>query len=65
MYANGKGVEQDDVRAHMRFSLAANKGNKNARRWRISISKKMTPKQITQAQNLTIECEERSYKDCD
>jgi TPR repeat protein len=65
MYANGKGVEQDHVRAHMRFSLAANKGNNNAKKWRVSISKKMTPEQITQARNLTTECEERSYKNCD
>jgi TPR repeat protein len=53
MYANGKGVERDYVRAHMRFNLAANKGNNNAEKWRISISKKMTPEQVTQAQNMS------------
>ena len=65
MYANGRGVEQDHVRAYMRFNLAANKGNSNAEKWRKSISKKMTPEQVTQAQKMARECEERNYKNCD
>ena len=64
MYANGQGVEQDNVQAHMWFYLAANKGNSNAEKWRISISRKMTPAQIAQAQQMAQECEERNYKNC-
>jgi len=65
MYANGQGVEQDHVRAHMRFNLAENKGNSNAQKWRVSISRGMTPAQIEQAQQMARECEERNYKYCD
>jgi hypothetical protein len=48
----------------MWFYLAANKGNSNAEKWRISISRKMTPAQIAQAQQMAQECEERNYKNC-
>ena len=53
MYANGQGVLQDYVRAHMWFNIAASNGadSKN----RDLMSKKMTPSQLEEAQNLARE----------
>ena len=55
---------KDNIKAYMRFNLAANKGNNNAEKWRKSLSKKMTAEQIKQSKNLARECEERNYKEC-
>ena len=55
MYANGEGVPQDYVQAHMWFNLAASKGNENGRKNRDIIAKKMTPVQITEAQRIARE----------
>ena len=64
MYANGKGVAQDNIQAYMRFNLASNKGNNNAEKWRLSLSKKMTLEQIKKSKIMARECEERNYKEC-
>ena len=59
-YANGWGVEQDDVLAHMWLNLATavTKGRKarNRLKWlRNSIAKRLTPEQIAEAQRLARE----------
>jgi uncharacterized protein len=56
-YAQGHGVPQDNVSAHMWFNLAAarfpdNRGRDSAATNRDVVANKMTPDQITQAQNL-------------
>ena len=52
MYARGQGVPQDYVRAHMWFSLAATQGLKRAVGLRNDFAKKLTPAQLTEAQQL-------------
>lgn len=52
MYASGKGVLQDYIRAHMWFNLSASQGNERAMESRDKIAKAMTPQQIAEAQNL-------------
>jgi len=59
MYDKGKGVTQDSVQALMWFTLSAagSKGEEQAEaaKFRDSISKKMTPQQIAEAQRLARE----------
>jgi TPR repeat protein len=55
MYAQGQGVPQDYVPAHMWFDLAAAQGEKDATELRDSLAKKMTPAQIAEAQKLARE----------
>jgi uncharacterized protein len=56
-YAQGQGVPQDNVAAHMWFNLAAarfpdSRGRDSATTNRDVVANKMTPDQVTQAQNL-------------
>ena len=52
MYANGRGVPQDYVLAHMWWNLAGSNGDKDAVGNRNIVEKKMTPSQIAQAQEM-------------
>ena len=49
-YANGEGVPQDYVTAHMWINLAAATGNENAREAREIVAASMTREQIAEAQ---------------
>ena len=64
MYAVGHGVIQDDVYAHMWANIAASDGSENARTLRGNLVKKMTPQDISKAQDLARECVKKNYKDC-
>ena len=55
MYANGQGVPQDYVMAHMLWNVAAANGHKEATENREIVAKKMTPSQIEEAQKLARE----------
>ena len=55
MYAEGKGVPQDHVLAHMWFNLSAAQGNEKARKDRDNVAKVMTPDQLAEAQRLARE----------
>jgi uncharacterized protein len=55
MYANGEGVPQDDVTAHMWLNLSVAKGNLTALEARDRVAKRMTPAQIAEAQKLARE----------
>jgi hypothetical protein len=55
MYANGQGVPQDYVAAHMWLNLAAAQGNANASESRDIVANRMTPEQIAEAQRLARE----------
>ncbi len=55
MYAEGEGVAQDDVLAHMWMNLAAAKGVQEAVKGRDLLEKNMTPAQIGRAQRLARE----------
>ena len=64
MYANGEGVLQDHVSAHMWFNIAASMGEKSAAKYRDQIAKSMPPAQIAKAQRLARECVRKKYKGC-
>jgi TPR repeat protein len=62
----GRGVvAQDQVRAYMWINIAAANGSHEALKERDMIAKKMTPKQIEQAQELARKCTTNNYKGCD
>lgn len=63
MYENGKGVQKDDVRAHMWYNIMGLKlGGRND--LRISVERRLTTKQITEAQKLARECQARNFAGC-
>ncbi len=55
MYDKGQGVPKDDGLAYMWFNLAAASGYETARENRDLLSKKMTSKQIAEAQRMARE----------
>jgi TPR repeat protein len=64
MYANGEGVPQDYVYAHMWWNIAASSGNKKASENRDKVAERMPPSQIQEAQTLARECVAKNYKGC-
>lgn len=50
MYCSGRGVAPDLVEAHKWFNLAAARGNDEARRYRMEISRELTRAEISDAQ---------------
>ena len=64
MYANGQGVPQDDVYAHMWWNLAGSNGSEDGRGNRDIIAKQMTPSQLEKAQDLARDCVSKNYKGC-
>ena len=55
MYANGYGVPQDYVQAHMWSILAATQGDKTARENRDTYAKQLPPTDVSKAQKLARE----------
>jgi TPR repeat protein len=55
MYVRGQGAEQDNVLAHMWFNLAASKGIDEAAEQRDDLTSRMTPAEISEAQQLARE----------
>jgi hypothetical protein len=55
LYANGRGVPQDYVTAHMWFNLSASKGDKTAASYRDQIASSMDRAQLAEAQKLARE----------
>ncbi len=55
MYRRGEGVPQDDVLAHLWWSLAAAQGHENARRARDRLAARMTRAQVADTQRLARE----------
>jgi uncharacterized protein len=64
MYANGEGVPEDDVYAHMWWNLAGSNGDEIGRGNRDIIAKRMTPSQLEKAQDLARDCVSKNYKGC-
>ena len=64
MYAEGMGVIQDNVYAHMWWNIAASSGDKEATKNRDIVAKRMTPADLSTAQNLARECVRKKYKGC-
>ena len=50
MYATGREVTTDLVSAHKFFNIAAMRGNDDAKRYRMEISREMNKRQIAEAQ---------------
>jgi|SaaInlStandDraft_2_1057019.scaffolds.fasta_scaffold19895_2 Zn-dependent protease with chaperone function len=65
MYAMGGGLAQDYIQAHMWIDLAISNGNKGASKDLRAAAKRMTPVQISKAQDMARECVKKSYKNCD
>ena len=55
MYANGKGVPEDYVKAHMWWSLAKTQGDERAAEGLDAVKEVMTPADISKAQALASE----------
>ena len=60
LYANGLGVERDDVQAHMWLNLAASRTKSRKARWglmskRDNVAARLTLEQLTEAQRLAQE----------
>ena len=55
MYANGRGIPQDYVQAHMWLNLAAVNGDADAINNHDFVAAKMTPAQIAEAQKMARE----------
>ena len=64
MYTNGNGVIQHIVYAHMWLNIAASNGSKDAKADRDILAKRMSPLEISRAQDLAKECVIKKYKDC-
>lgn len=55
LYCVGRDVDVDLVEAHKWFNLAALRGNVDAKRYRLEISREMTRTEISRAQRLARE----------
>ena len=64
MYGFGRGVLKDNVYAYMWWDIAASRGDRDARKNRDIVEKKMSPTQFESAQNLSSECVKKNYKEC-
>jgi TPR repeat protein len=65
MYANGDGVPQNNVRGYIWWSVAAAQGEEDAKRNRDIVAKRLTPDQLTQAQQIATRCIDSGYQDCE
>ena len=52
MYSAGRDVEMDLIQAHKWFNLAALRGNEEAKRYRMEISRDLTRAEVSKAQRL-------------
>ena len=64
MYLAGRGVPQDIRPAYMWFSLAAAQGLEEASGGRDKLANIMTPEQLAEALDMTIQCIKQNFKDC-
>jgi hypothetical protein len=64
MYAFGRGVPKDYMKAYKWGELAAAKGYGRAARLRDMVAAMMTPSQVEAAQKLARECVKKNYKGC-
>ena len=64
-YANGEGVLQDTIAAHMWFNIAAIKGDAVAAKNRGVVAKNLSSSDIVKAQKRAKLCTAWGYKGCD
>jgi TPR repeat protein len=65
MYRKGEGVARSSAKAFMWFSLAAKKGDTQAKVSVQEMSKEMTPAELTQAKEMMAACEASDYRNCE
>ena len=64
MFSNGFGVPQDNVKAYLWFTTASDGGYELGSQYREQIAKKMTPEDISKAQEMASKCIKFKYKNC-
>ena len=65
MHANGDSVPQSNVRAYIWWSVAAAQGQEDAKLNRKIVVERLTPDQLTQAQQIATRCINSDYQDCE
>jgi TPR repeat protein len=65
MYRKGEGVVRSSAKAFMWFSLAAKKGDTQAKASLQEMSKEMTAAEMTQAKEMMAACEASDYRNCE
>ena len=65
MYRKGEGVPRSSSRAFMWFSLAAKRGDAQAKAGMREVSKTMTPAEVSQAEAMAQACAASNYRDCE
>lgn len=65
MYRKGEGVARSSTRAFMWFSLAAGKGDPDAKVSLREMTRDMSVAEMAQARQMTVACEASIYRDCD
>jgi TPR repeat protein len=64
MYHRGEGVARNSVRAFAWFSLAAARGDQDAKVKLREVSQTMTPAELSQARAMAQACEASNYREC-
>ena len=65
MYLEGLGVSKDLPRAYMWFTLSATAGVPGAAKNRSAVGRMLRSGQVSQAQQLVRDCQQREFKGCD
>jgi TPR repeat protein len=65
MYHKGEGVARSSVRAFAWFSLAAARGDSDAKAKLTEVSKTLTPDELSQAKEMAQACEASDYRNCE
>jgi TPR repeat protein len=65
MYRKGEGVARNKVRAFAWFSMAAARGDSEARAQLRDVSKTMTALELSQAREMAQTCEASNYRSCE
>lgn len=65
MFRKGEGVPKSPKRAHMWFTLAAARGDAQAKAELHEVSRAMTPQEVSEADAMARSCEASDYRDCE
>jgi TPR repeat protein len=65
MYRKGEGVARSSAKAFMWFSLAAKKGDTQAKAHLQEVSKEMSPAEMSHANEMMAACEASDYRNCE
>ena len=64
MYYNGDEVTQDNIMAHVWFTLAAANGHENAATALDVIAERLTATDVYAAREIAMDCVEQNYENC-